>query len=217
MTAVDVPAVGMVSARRTGTYRWGAISGIVFGPILLVSALMTAGMPHADNAAKVQTWMVKHTGLLTGASLLSVAGVIIGLFFLTWIYSLFTARQRSSMGTFYLAGTLIFAAAGAVSAGLNAAVGGDAKHLTSGSLQLMASLGEHLSYYMTCIGLACLYFAAGHLIRRTALLPGWLTWVSWVFAACAASVVLGFVALLGMLVWAVAVGVILATRAPVQS
>ena len=217
MTAVEMSMSGVAPATRTGHNRWAGVSGVVFGPLLVVSVLSTAGLPHADKAAKVQAWTEKHTSLLTGAALLSVAGVIIGLYFLTWAHSILSGRESSWMGTMFLVGIVIFGVAGTVSAGLNATLGADGKHLTTGSLQLMASLEENLNYGMTCIGLAILFFAAGHLIRRSGLLPGWLAWASWTFAVLAATVVLGIIALLGMVLWSIVVGVLFTMRQPVES
>lgn len=217
MTAVGVSAAGVAPATRSARFSWGGVSGIVFGPLLAGSALMTAGMPQADNADKVQAWVVKHTGLFDGAALVSVAGVIIGLCFLTWLYSRLAGRETGWMGSLYLVGVVVFAMAGTVIAGINATIGSDAKHLTTGSLQLMASLDMNFNYGMTCIGLAVMYLAAGHLIRRSTLLPGWLAWVSWLFAVLAASYFLGFVALLGTVLWSLVIAILLMTRRPAES
>ena len=220
MTAVGISAAGVTpatSAVRSVGYTWGAICGIVFGPLLAASALMTAGMPQPDNAAKVQAWAVKHTGLLNGAALVSVIGVVVGLCFLTWLHALLTGRQTSWMGSLYLVGLVIFGVAGTVAVGINASLGADAKHLTSGSLQLMASLDQNLNWGMTSIGLTLMYFAAGHLIRRTNLLPAWLAWVSWLFALLGATWYLGFIPLLGTVLWSVVVGIILMARPAAES
>ena len=217
MTAVGISAAGVIPAPRSAGYRWGGICGIVFGPLLAASALMTAGMPQADNAAKVQAWAVKHTGLLNGAALISVIGVIVGLCFLTSLHAFLTRKETSWMGSLYLVGIVVFGVAGTVAVGLNASLGADAKHLTAGSVQLMASLDQNLNWGMTSIGLTLMYFAAGHLIRRTNLLPVWLAWVSWVFAALGATWYLGFIPLLGTVLWSFVIGVIVMARHPAES
>jgi hypothetical protein len=212
MTALDISATGVTPAAKTDRYMWGGICGIVFGPLLAASVFMTSGMPQADNAAKVQAWAVKHTGLLNGAAFVSVAGVIVGLCFLTAVHALLVGKQTSWMGSLYLVGLVVFGVAGTVAVGINATLGAEAKHLTTGSLQLLASLAQNLNWGMTSIGLAVMYFAAGHLIRRTNLLPVWLAWVSWLFALLAATYYLGFIPLVGTLLWSVVVGIMLMSR-----
>ena len=155
-----------------------------------------ARMPQAEHAAKVQKWATTHTGLLNGAAMVSVAGVIVGLCFLTYVHSVLAAKERSWMGSLYLVGVVVFAVAGTVSVGINSTLGNDAKHLSTGSVQLMASLAQNLNWGMTSIGLAVMYFAVGHLIRRTDVLPSWLAWVSWFFALTGATFFLAFVPLL---------------------
>lgn len=217
MTALDVPPIDVAQATRAGGHRWAGICGILFGPLLLASALMTAGMPQAKNAAKVQTWVTSHTGLLNGAAIVSVAGVIVGLCFLTHLYAALTTRQVSWMGTVYLVGAVVFGVAGTVSLGISATLGSDGKHLTVGSVQLMASLAQNLNWGMTSIGLTLMYFGVGHLIRRSDLLPAWLAWVSWVFALLGATFFLAFIPLLGTVLWSLVIGIVLVARRPAES
>ena len=217
MTAVGISAAGVVPATRSSGYRWGGICGIAFGPLLLASALMTAGMPQAEHAAKVQKWATTHTGLLNGAAMVSVAGVIVGLCFLTYVHSVLAAKERSWMGSLYLVGVVVFAVAGTVSIGINSTLGNDAKHLSTGSVQLMASLAQNLTWDLTSIGLAVMYFAVGHLIRHTDVLPSWLAWVSWFFALTGATFFLGFVALLGTVLWSLFVGITFTARRTAES
>ena len=212
MTAVGISAAGVVPATRSSGYRWGGLCGIVFGPLLLASALMTMGMPQAEHAAKVQKWATAHTGLLNGAAIVSVAGVIVGLCFLTYVHAVLAAKERSWMGSLYLVGVVVFGIAGTVSIGINSTLGSDAKHLSTGSVQLMASLAQNLNWGMTSIGLTLMYFAVGHLIRRSDVLPGWLTWVSWFFALTGATFFLGFIPLLGTVLWSMYVGIVLMAR-----
>lgn len=217
MTTVGISTTGVTRATGASSTRWGGISGIAFGVILAVSTLMLAGKPQATNATKVDGWVLKHTGLIWVSVLLTMVAVVIGTCFLVWLHQQLTRSERGWQGTVFLAGAVIFATSGTVSAGLNAVLSMDAKHLSTGSLQLMASMSENVSYAMTCAGLAVMYVGAGLLIRRTNLLPGWLAWVSFVFAVLATSFFLGFVALLGSVLWLIVVGAIFATRQPVEN
>ena len=213
MTAVGVPVAHTGSDRKMEEgSRWAGLSGVLFAILLIVSFVMTFPEPAAKNAAKVQTWDLKHSGLLNGSTVVSVVGVIVGLYFLTWLYSQLTRDGAGWMGALYLVGVAVFAVSGGVSAGISAVVGADAKHLSTDSLQLMASLNQSFGYAITVSGLAVMYLGAGFLIRRSGVLPGWLAWVSWVFALLAATFVLGFVSLLGTVLWVIAVGAILTAR-----
>jgi hypothetical protein len=78
----------------------------------------------------------------------------------------------------------------------------------------MSSLDQNLNFPMTSAGLALMYLAAGFLIRRTGLLPGWMAWVSWVFALLAATIFLGFIPLIGTGLWVIFVGIYLTARPP---
>lgn len=217
MTTVGLSTTGVRPATKIGWSRWTGMTGVLFGVILAVSVTATGGMPDAKNAAKVQAWDLKHTGLLNVSWFASTVAVIIGLYFLTWLHSQLGGREAGWIGNLYLVGMVFFAMSGAVQVGLHATVATDTKHLSASSLQLLANLLQNFNWGMTCIGLALMYLGAGYLIRRSGILPGWLAWVSWVFALTALSVILGFVALLGTALWVIAVGIILTVRHPVEN
>ena len=210
MTATGTTDTGTGAVPGTGTdwYSRGGWTGIVFMVLLAASVFMTGGQPDAKNAAKVQSWDVKHTGLLGMSGVLTMLAVVVGIYFLIWLRSQLD-RPSSWAGNVYMAGAVIFGMSGAVGAGLHASESQDAKHLTQASLQTLASLDQNLNYLMTCAGLALLYLGVGLLIRRSQLLPGWLGWVSFVFAVLAASFVLGFIALLGTVLFVLVVSIML--------
>ncbi|MBV9661733.1 MAG: hypothetical protein JO337_11305 [Acidimicrobiales bacterium] len=215
MTAVGIPTTGAGPAARTTSNRWIALTGVLFALLLGAAVVMTSGEPAAKNATKVQAWVVKHSSLIGGSFVITTAAVIVGLLFLVWLHS-HLGRDGGWLGSLFLVGVVVFALSGAVGAGIDAALSQDTKHLSTDTVQTLASLGQNLNYPMTCIGLALMYLAAGFLIRRTGLLPGWLSWVSWLFALLAASIVLGFVPLAGSALWMIVVGIYLAARPPVE-
>lgn len=219
MTTVGLSTAGAppMAQTNTGRTRWISLSGVAFALLLAGSVLLTAGEPSTSNAAKLQKWAVKHTTLFSVSTLVTVLAVVVGLYYLTWLHSRFTEGQRSWAGTMFITGVLVFAGSGGIAAGLTGSMGGDAKHLTAGSLQLLDSLQNNLNYPMTCIGLTLMYLAAGLLIRQTGLLPRWLAWVSWVFAFCAVTFVLGFIALFGSALWMIFTGIYLTMHRPAQS
>lgn len=217
MTSVGVSAPGTVAADKSRWSRWAGLSGVLFAVLLAASVFMTAGMPNAKNAAKVQAWTIKHKGLLGLSFVLTTLAVIVGLCFLMWLHSLLTRDGGGWLGNLFIVGTVVFAMTGLVGAGIHASLNSDAKHLSTGSLQLMASLDQNFNFPMGSAALAVLFLAAGFLIRRSGVLPAWLAWVSWVFALLAATIFLGFIALIGMSLWLIVVGVYLTARPPVAS
>lgn len=76
----------------------------------------------------------------------------------------------------------------------------------------MNALATDLNYPAVAAALAVMFLGAGLAIRKTHLLPQWLAWVSWLFALCGASFILGFVALLGSALWVIVVAILLAVR-----
>ena len=215
MTTVGLSTTGVAPAAATSKTRWVGLAGVIFGVMLAVAFSLTWGIPDAKNATKDRTWILKHSGQLTGSVILTVAAVIIGLYFLTWLHSQLAGKEGSWMGTLSLVGIVVFAMSGTVDAGIHLTMT-DAKHLSTGSLQLMTSLAQNFNYPMTCIALAVFYLSAGYLIRRSGVLPGWLATASWVLAFVAATVIVGFVALLGTVLWMIVVGAILTARQPVE-
>ena len=207
MTATVSPSVDT----RTGGTDWyekGGILGLVFTVLLGVGVFMTMGAPDAKSAAKDQSWAIKHTGLLGLSAFLVVLAVVVGLYWLIWLRSQLD-RPSSWVGNVYMMGAGIFALSGTVSAGIHLAESTDAKHLSQSSLQLMASLDQNFTYPMTSAGLALMYLGVGILIRRSGVLPGWLAWVSFVFALLGATLFFGFFTLMGTVLFIPIVSIML--------
>src|SRR5579872_410462 len=104
MTAVGLSSAGLVPATKTGWSRWTGLTGVLFGVVVAVSVTATGGMPDAKNAAKVQAWDIKHTGLLTTSFVATTVAVILGLYFLTWLHSQLGGRDAGWMGNMFLVG-----------------------------------------------------------------------------------------------------------------
>jgi hypothetical protein len=216
MTAVGVPTAGIGAANKTSQNRWLALLGVLFAVVLAASVLMTSGEPDPKNATKFQDWVLKHTSLLSGSAVTTMAAVIIGLVFLTWLHS-HLGRDGGWVGTLFVVGVVTFALSGTLAAGVDACFGAEAKHLSTGSLQVLGTLAQNVNVPATLAGLAVMYLAAGILIRRSGLLPGWMAWLSWLFALLAATFVLGFIALVGTALWMIIAGIYLAARPPAEA
>lgn len=207
MTAIDSPTVGT----RTGGTDWytkGGIAGLVFTALLTVGLFMTIGAPDAKNAAKDQSWAIKHTGLVGGAGFVTLLAVVVGLYWLIWLRSQLD-RPSSWVGNVYMMGAGIFAMSGTIGAGIDVTESTDAKHLSQGALQLLASLNQNFSYPITAAGLALMYLGVALLIRKSGALPGWLAWVSFVFAFLAGTFFLGFISMFGTVLFVPIVSIML--------
>ena len=215
MTSVDM-AARTAATESNSSPRWMGLTGVLFALLLAPAVLMTSGMPQAQHAAKVQQWDIKHEGLLGLSFILTTIAVIVGLCFLVWLHSRLSRGNSGWIGNLFFAGVVTFALSGVLSAGVNASLAQDSKHLSTDSLQLMASISQNLTFPTTSAGLAVMYFAVGFLIRRSGVLPGWLAWVSWLFALLATTVLLGFIPLIGSALWMIIAGIYLTVRPPAE-
>ncbi len=141
--------------------------------------------------------------------------MVVGLFFLIYLWTYFRRRGGADwMASVFFGGAIVFAVSGGVAAGVGAALIDNPKALSPDTFQVLNTLNQDLNFPLTCIGLALMYFAAGVIIRRTKVLPGWLAWASWVLAVAALTFFLGFIALIGTAIWVIVVGIMMARRNP---
>jgi len=200
----------------TKSTRLAALSGVLFVAFLVPAVLLTSGAPGSGaSATKVQQYFLAHKSRFGAAALLSVLAVAFGTFFYGYLRAYFRKQRGMEwLSAIFFGGAIIFAATGAMGAGVDALVADHPSALTASSLQLVNQMEMDLNYPAICAGLAVLYIAAGFIIHASKALPGWLAWASWVLGLAAASFFLGWFALMGMALWAVIVSVILASRNP---
>jgi hypothetical protein len=218
MTTAGIRETAPASAVGTGTSgtRWAALSGILFAALVVPGVILTSGTPGTNaTASTVRSWYLTHKTDMNVSALLVTLGLIAGLFFLNYVRSVFRRYEATGwLTSLYWVGAILFAMAGAIAAGLNAALGDNPQVLSAGSLQVLNTLSSDLNYPLTCAGLAVMYLGAGLVIYRTRVLPRWLAWVSWILAVLAATFFLGFIALIATAVWVIVVAVLLAIRNP---
>jgi|SRR5947209_17503825 len=200
----------------TKSTRLAALSGVLFIAFLVPAVLLTSGSPGSGaSAAKVQQYFLAHKGRYGAAALLSVLAVTFGMFFYGYLRAYFRRQPGMEwLSSIFFGGAIIFAATGAIGAGVDLLVGDNPKVLTASSLQLVNQMEMDLNYPAICAGLAILYIAAGFIIHTSRALPTWLAWASWVLGLAAASFFMGWLALMAMAPWAVIVSIIMATRNP---
>ena len=200
----------------TRATRLAALTGVAFVACLVPAVLLTSGSPgSAASAAKVQHYFLAHKSRFGASALLAVLAVVFGMFFFGYLRAYFRKQPGMEwLSSIFFGGAVIFAATGAIGAGVDAIVADRPGALTASSLQLVNQMEMDLNYPAICAGLAVLYIAAGFVIHASRSLPSWLAWASWVLGLAAASFFLGFFALMGMALWAVIISAILASRNP---
>jgi cytochrome c oxidase subunit IV len=196
--------------------RLAALSGVLFVAFLVPAVLLTSGSPGSNaSAAKVQQYFLAHKSRFGASAWFSILAVLFGMFFFGYLRAYFRTQPRMEwLSSIFFGGAVIFAATGAIGAGVDGLIADHPSALTASSLQLVNQMEMDLNYPAICAGLAVLYFAAGFVIYASRALPIWLAWASWVLGLAAASFFLGWAALMGMALWAVIISIMLASRNP---
>jgi hypothetical protein len=204
---------GTMGTRST---RIAALSGVVFVVLLAVGFVLGSGSPSTSSSAtKVQSYFVTHKGRIGGAGLLTMLAVLFGMFFFGYLRAYFRSQHGAEwLATVFFGGAIIFAVSGTLGAGFDLAAADHPAALSASSLQLLNILQSNVGYTAICAGLAVMYFAAGFVIYKTKLLPGWLAWVSWLLGLLSATFFLGFIAFIGTALWSLYVSLTLAARNP---
>lgn len=198
----------------TGARRLSALTGVVFVALLLVAFALTSGAPSTSaSATKIQDYYLAHKTHYSNGGFLIALSVVFGVYFFGYLRSYFRDLGVEWLAAIFFAGAIIFAADGAVSAGISFAISDHPSALSAPSLQLLNTLSSDLTWPFLSIGLAVLYLAAGFVTYQTRAMPIWLAWVSWLFGLLAATEFLAFIAFIGMAPWVLYVSITLAVRA----
>lgn len=194
--------------------RLSALTGVVFVALLLVAFALTSGAPSTSaSATKVQDYYLSHKTHYGNGGWLIALSVIFGVFFFGYLRSYFRELGVEWLAAIFFGGAILFAADGAISAGVSFAISDHPSALSAQSLQLLNTLASDLTWPFLSIGLAVLFLSAGFVIYQTRALPMWLAWVSWLFGVLAATEFLAFVAFIGIAPWILYVSITLAVRA----
>jgi hypothetical protein len=197
------------------TARLAPLIGVVFVALVAVGSFLPGSVP-ASNAAgtTVITYAKAHqTSLQVSAVILGIS-VFIGLFFYGQLRHLLrqspAAEQLASIS---FGGAVLFAAGGAVTAGISLTLADSPGTLTAASAQTLSLLSRDLATPLF-VGLGVLMLAAGLAIVRSRILPVWLGWSGLVLGIVAAFP-LGFIAVLAGCLWTLAASITMArtTRA----
>jgi hypothetical protein len=185
------------------------LTGVAFFVLLLVTALVPGNTPDGKaSGAKVLSYYEAHRTSTEVSGLLTVIAVFVGVIF----YGLLRDHLRLHEGSRGLTatafgGVILFAASGALSAGVDWALTDSPKHLSDPAAQALNLVNMDGTYGLMLAGLAVLFFCFGLAIVRGKLLPAWLGWVAFPLALVALIPPIGFIAFIGAGIWTLVVSI----------
>lgn len=196
--------------------RWLGITGLIFVVLVVVSVLMVPNVPGSNaSLAKLTAFYDSgHQAVLHIAGVVTVIAVVVGVFwfwyFRDWAIATIPATRR--LATVGFAGALVFAAGGALAAGIYTTLGdASGNHAAATTLQSLNYIQADLNNGLTGAGVAIFLAAMAVTVIRYRVLPAWLGW-PWLLFALAA-LVFGFIGMAGLGLWLIATNIVIIRRA----
>jgi hypothetical protein len=209
--------------------RWSGIAGIVFVVLAVLSAIVRGSIPDTSKRNAVEKFLRFYANKSHNThAIVAVTLGFIGLFFFTWFLGGVWSAIREADGR-VSAPTIIVAIGGAVFVAMGFAyhavdnIQGITLHFDKGyrascvfnpgTAILLNDLALGLRM-ASMLGIGAATAAAGVVIRRTRVFPGWLAWVGFVIAVLALPVIppLSLLSSLLFAVWTIVISVIFLTR-----
>jgi len=205
-----------------GAKRYAPLSGVAAVILILAGFAAAGNAPKGTSSvAKVVAFYSKHSSAQTTSGVLLSLGALLFLVF----SASFAATVRSVPGSAALcllgAGVLIVGLT--TFAGLSIAMADVVGHVQGSALQALNVLADDAVFvFLITIGASAFLFGAAAAVFQTAVLPRWLGW--WAVAFAIVGVIpshvlggtldhIGLLAFAGLGIWALAVGVMLTSRA----
>lgn len=169
------------AARSDKVRRTDALSGIVFVAIVMVNiVLFGASKPHANASSEnVVSFYRTHVEAIHVSAYLLVVSVIVGLYFYnfvrTYLSRVATTRRFADLA---MLGAVIFGLDAVMEAGLQWSLVEMPGRATSGSMQVLNILRNDLILPFQGVGAGLLLLSFAMAMRRSDLLPTWVTWLS---------------------------------------
>jgi len=195
--------------------RVGSLSGIAFVALVVVSNLLSAGLPDdtASPAQVIDAYRTHQTGAQWGAVLSGVA-IVAGLYFFGSLRSYLSRvpgiEKFASIG---FAGAILFGVGGGLNAGMQWSLADVPAQLTPAAAQALNLLAkDNLAIGLYIAGLAALMLFYGIAMVRSSLMPRWLGWVSIALGLMALAGPLTFLVFVATGPWAIVVSILLYRR-----
>jgi hypothetical protein len=181
--------------------------GLIFVVLLGVSIGLSSGTPDSSaTPAAIVHYYANHTNQLDVSAILTGCAIVVGVFFFTLLREFLRTSERARpYATVGLLGAILFAASGAVSAGLTLALTDVPNQLTPGAAQALHLLNMDVSFGMGLGAIAAMQIGFGVAFLIGKAFPTWLGWVSIVIGLLALAGPLSFFALLATGLWVLVV------------
>ena len=143
------------------------LTGVLFFLVLLASVLIGSNsLSASSSAAKVLAHFKSHHNGAEISGILTVISVFIGVIFYGQLRDYLRLHDRSRGWTATaFGGVILFAASGALSAGVNFALTDSPSHLSPTAAQVLFLVNQDVSNGLSLAGIALLLFCFGWAIR----------------------------------------------------
>jgi len=162
----------------TRSQRWLGLAGLLFVVLVVVTFPLSPSLSSHANPAKVVSYAHQHKGAYTASGLIVGLAVIEGLFFFwylrDYLCDLGVSRRLVTIG---YAGVVLFAASGALNAGVRLSMADAVDHVDPVVMQGLNVLQQNINFVMGGAGVAVFLLATSVAIVRSRALPPWLGWV----------------------------------------
>jgi len=189
------------------------LSGVAAVLLTVVAFIVVGEPPDIDaQANELVSYYENDSELQIGSGLLALAAFFFLLFSTTLASLLRDLRNAPSTAVnLSLGGGIVFAVGMTIFAGLSFTAGEVAGDVGEETLRLLNGLEMNM-FFTVAIGTAAFLLGTGVGALKTGLLPNWLAWIAIVLGVLAITPV-GFASFVGLGIWTLIVGVMLAMRA----
>lgn len=171
--------------------RWAPLLGLVFLGVLLITFVVGGTEPQSGaSAGTVVSWYSAHHARVQGAAYLMAGTVTLGLFFFGYVRDRLAADTPGLAATAF-GGALMFAAAGAIGAGIQLALAAHVARFSSGTALTLNELFLSANWIALNAGSAVFLLACGIAILRAGRLPAWTGWLAVAFGVASLVPVFG--------------------------
>jgi hypothetical protein len=200
----DPSAHPELDENRRGPRPWLVpLLGLIFVVLLGVSIGLTSSTPDSNSsAASVVSYYTSNQNRLRAAAIMTAVAIPAGLFFFSLLREYLRKSERARpYATIALAGAIVFAVGGAVTAGIQLTLADVPAQLTPGAAQALNIMNNDLTAGLLIGGLATMQFGYGVAFLIGKAFPTWLGWLTIVIGVVSLLGPLAFIGLIATGVW----------------